>query len=140
MDVAALISLQKISHKETPLAYPPVNELHCLEWVSSVIQTSFVASHDGKIVGSIGIGLSSFPWNREHGYLDNQWFYVVPKYRRHHVGKMLLEAAKYMSDQISVPFIFSVTSGIDNRIARYVAMQGFTPMGDVLTYGMGKAE
>ena len=132
----------KISQQESPVPYPEVDELDCIRWVTRVVAIggSFVALHNNRIIGSIGIGVEQFTWNTRYEFLTNEWFYVHPKFRRAGVAVRLISGAKAMSDSSGRPFLFSVTSGIDKRIDRFIAMQGFKPIGSMLTYGMGERE
>lgn len=123
-----------------PTSYPPIDDLDCVRWILNTIAIggSFVAVHKNRAVGSLGVAIAHFPWNHGAGYLHNEWFFVHPKFRRYGVAKRLLDGAKALSSESGRPFIFSLTSGNDKRVARFFAMQGFSPVGEVLTYGMGE--
>lgn len=107
---------------------PPANETDTIRWLLEVIDVggAWVAISDRTIVGSIGCGVDRYGWNSKALYVYDRWYYVKPSYRKgYDISKKLIEVARDTADEAGFPFVFSVNSGKDERIDRFVTMQDF---------------
>lgn len=133
-DAFLLLQLMKNFLAEISDKYPPVNDADCLNWMLSVINGGgvWVAIVDRKIIGSIGCSVDTFAWNRQAMNVYDEWYYVEPTYRKgYDISKKLIEVAKDHASKAGLPFIFSINSGKDKRIDRFVEMQGFEYKGGI---------
>jgi GNAT superfamily N-acetyltransferase len=90
-----------------------------------------VAEVETVIVGCIMLDTHHWPWNRKSWYLENQHFWIEPKFRKGGVAAKLIAAAKATADDMKMPLRLCFTS--DGRDAdlkdRFMRMQGFKYQG-----------
>lgn len=147
-DAVAIMRLLQTYYKEQALDYPEVDENDCMEWILRVIREgiSVAAVYQGRVVGSLGVSVYDFNWNKSRKYLLNEWFTVSPKCRSMGIGRELLKKAKQISDLSSknaeqkIPFMLGVISGKDKRLDRFVEMSGFQYAGGNFAYGLDISE
>jgi hypothetical protein len=142
-DAFFLLPLMKAFLAEVSAKYPPVDDADCLNWMLSVINQggAWVAISDKKIVGSIGCGVDFFAWNRKHVNVFDEWYYVKPEFRKGtSVASDLLKVAKGHAKVAGLPFIFSINSGKDKRIDRFVQMHGFEYLGGIAVSWPGDSD
>ena len=133
-DVIVLMQMMRLYLQEQPMGHPEINESHTIRSLLQVIDMTgaYVAVADKKLIGSIGVMVDKYPWNQEYRFIYDEWFYVLPQYRKGtNAAGLLLEAVKKLSDSHNMPFVFSVNSGIDRRIDRYLGMSGFRYAGGI---------
>ncbi|MGZ8432759.1 MAG: GNAT family N-acetyltransferase [Candidatus Binatia bacterium] len=135
LDTALIVKMMVEFIEESTMPYPKVNKQHCSEWMLRVIGNGgvWVAICDRQIVGTIGCSATQFDWNRDYWHVFDEWFYVKPDFRKgYRIAQTLLLEAKKAAQEAGFPFIFSVNSGKDKRIDRFVRMNGFEYIGGIL--------
>ena len=68
-----------------------------------------VIEHDGKIVGSIGMGFTSF-WYTEEWHLSEFWNFVHPNHRKSSYALDLIQFAKWCADGLGIPLHMGIIS------------------------------
>jgi len=143
-DTQAIMYLLKTYYSEMALNHPPIDKGDCMEWILRTIRYggSSVAILKDRVVGSVGCAPYEFNYNRRFKYIMNEWLTVHPKYRNLGIANKLIAHCKSISDKKSelvgerIPFMFSISSGKDKRLDRFVEMNGFDYAGGLFTYGM----
>lgn len=132
MDTFPLVLLMKEYLFHLKPARQELNETDCILWLLGVINLggAWVAIVDKKLVASIGCSVDFMPWNKQDRFVFDEWYYVRPQYRKGYgIAAELIKLAKEQANQAGLPFHFSMNSGTDEKIDRYISMQGFTYMG-----------
>ena len=133
-DIIHLLKMMKEFLYEVSSKYPPVNDADCMNWMLSIVNAggAWVAISEKRVIGTIGCSVDRFSWNRQVPYVYDEWYYVDPAFRKGYtISKELIEMAKTHSDKAGLPFIFSINSGKDVNVDRFVRMQGFEYMGGI---------
>lgn len=143
-DTQSIMLLLKTYYSEMALNYPKIDKGDCMEWILRTIRHggSVVAILKGRVIGSVGCAPYEFSYNRRFKYIMNEWFTVHPKYRNLGIASKMLEHCKGISDKKSeivgenIPFMFSISSGKDKRLDRFIEMSGFQYAGGLFMYGL----
>lgn len=124
-------------HKMGPLSAINVNLDKGVRWVVfNVNQMAFGVEDEGKLVGSLGLHRTS-PWYSDSEYLADGWFYVLPKYRKTGVGKMLIDEAKKFAEEAKLPLIIGVFTSEDaDTKAQVMQKLGLTMVGGLFAAGV----
>lgn len=119
-DIELIGDLLRLMHTEIGIGR--ANEAKARVAVTDIVNKGqcIVATKGGKIVGSIGLALTSF-WYSSDVFMIDQWFFVHPEFRADkneggenagHASK-LVEAAKAAADLRGVPLVIQVGSTKD---------------------------
>lgn len=65
---------------------------------------------DGKIVASIGLKCNQSLWYSNDWFLEEQWNFVLPEYRKSDYAKRLIEFAKWSSFNTNAPLIMGIVT------------------------------
>jgi GNAT superfamily N-acetyltransferase len=103
---------------ELSFAYPGVNETDVVTWGLGVVNGGgcIVAECDGKIIGSVGMEVSTFPWNRANRYLNSVWLFVVPEFRKGGTGIRLMKLAKDIAKSNEMPVMLGEVFGFEPEL------------------------
>lgn len=98
-DITALYDCLIEYFAECALYYPGAVEKDAMAWGMGIIMDGgcIVAECDGKIIGSVGVAMAVYPWNKSVRYLDSVWLFVIPAFRKGGTGIKLIEAAKQIA-------------------------------------------
>lgn len=104
-DVSALYHCLIRYFDECKLYYPPPVESDVMLWGLVIIGQgrTVVAECDGKIIGSVGLELGTFPWNHAQHYLNSVWLFVEPEFRKGYTGIKLIRAAQQIAARSGLP-------------------------------------
>lgn len=69
----------------------------------------FVAELDGVIVGTLCLRSLSEVWSDDL-FLNEEWFYVLPKFRSTGAAKRLLDTAEQLADQMRLPVYMAINA------------------------------
>ena len=90
----------------------------------------FVAIVEGKIVGSVGFGITSV-WYSVEPMLADYWTYVLPEYRnRARIGITLLKLLMRAADLLKMPLMVGVVGAKDTERKNKLYRKYFAPMGE----------
>lgn len=141
-DAVAVMQAIRPMHEESAIQFPPIVEADALRWIIDVIERGFVvlAEVDGRIVGTLGLRVQTYPWNARVPFLYNTWFYVAPEFRKGGTAAKLLDKAKAAHHQHhGIGVLVDITTAVDAaRKDRFMAAMGFTYMGGLFAYGLDK--
>lgn len=121
------------------LNYPAPNNA-IATWVMSVIMNGYVivAEQEEKIVGTIGMGFTHFPWNDEIWIMNNDWLHVDEDFRTHNLASQLIEKVKEFATQKGLIARFDVINdGKVEKIDKFLEIKGMRYMGGNFIYGLG---
>jgi GNAT superfamily N-acetyltransferase len=92
-----------------PALLAPVDPVDSRAEVYRVVheEAAFVATVDGAIVGTLGIVMVPWWYNRAAQFLTDRWCFVAPAYRHAGVFPGLLAEADALAAVTGVPFIFN---------------------------------
>jgi len=71
--------------------------------------TLVARSDDGKAIGTLALTELKF-WYSKETYLQDGWFFVLPRYRRGKVGIELMRQARQIADQRNKILLVTVTN------------------------------
>lgn len=134
-DAVNLLRLAEAGIKENVVNYPDFDPTVALGWASAVIAQGavFVADLDGRIVGSLGLELNSYPWSRAQ-HLQTAWFYVIPNFRQHGTAENLMRAAEAFVDKHGVRLHIELAGGVDADLKdRWMTKRGYQYAGGCFT-------
>jgi GNAT superfamily N-acetyltransferase len=91
----------------------------------------WVAAKGEEIVGVLILNTYTWPWNRQHVYLENEHLWVEPKHRRGGVASKLIDFAVAFAKLKGMPFQPRITYGSSNTalIDRWMRSKGFEYVG-----------
>lgn len=107
-------------------------------WLADLIAKHIVitARINGKLVGSIGLKRSFFPWNNEKVILVDDFLMTDKEYREFGTAGKLLKAAKDFADQFDHTLLIGHFSGFQPELKdRYLTLfHGFKYLGGNFIY------
>lgn len=137
-DLPDIIELVKQYLDEAGADYPSVDLSYVANKFTNYIDGTFVAEHDGKVVGVFAFEPGDFMFG-DQSFLTERWHFVPKEYRSKGVGKALLDRAKQHSDEIGRPLLLTSMQGIDlDRKKVYYENNGFNLLGHIFVYKKGK--
>jgi len=130
-----LLELHKVG------GYAPLDEEKAIARTYEVLEheTVFIARNkDGKAVGTLGLHEVKF-WYSDTSYLQDAWFFVLPRYRRGKAGVLLLRAAREEAEQRNLLALLTVNNP-DRRPKKtkstvLAQVAGYVPLGYTLKIG-----
>lgn len=94
--------------------------------------TLVARNDDGAAIGTLGLTELKF-WYSKETYLQDGWFYVLPRYRRGKVGVELMRAARKIADQKNKILLVTVTNPDKRPKKTVMTLQsqnaGYVPVG-----------
>lgn len=83
-----------------PVLHAPINAVDSMNGVIEVLKKGFAvtARADGHLVGSLGIIRPAWWYNRAARFMTDRFFFVLPEFRHHVGGQMLVEAHAIAAD------------------------------------------
>lgn len=123
--------------KDVAMPYPSPVEKDVIAWGLRVVEQDgvVVAECDGRIIGSVGLELGTFPWNHGARYLNAVWCFVLPDFRNGSTGVRLIEQAKRLADKNGLPLrmdeIWAYRSFLMGKLKE---RKGFTNVGSNWAY------
>lgn len=125
--------------KERVTDYPEPNGA-IGNWINNTLQRGivFVAEEGGKIIGTIGMGVTHFPWNDEIEILTNEWLHVDKQYRKDNVASKLIDKIKQFADERKIIVVINVINDKEvKKVDRFLEMKGMRYMGGNFIYKLG---
>lgn len=123
---------------EAAISYPKPNN-GIAEWVTNVLMGGYgvVAEKEGKIVGTIGMTFTKFPWNNETWIMNNEWIHVDKEHRKGGTASKLIEAVKSFANERKLPIVMGIVNGVDiDKKTRFMKISGATHSGSNFVYGL----
>lgn len=117
---------------------PPTSALGY--WISKVLRDGYVLviEEDGKIVGTIGMSYTHFPWNDKMWIMNNEWLHILTENRANGVADKLIKLVKEYADNRKMPIRFDVMNDKDvDKKDRFIQMKGARYVGGNFIYGLG---
>ncbi len=95
IDAAKILKFIRAAHVRHGDRSPAWIDRFALLWVTDVVCRGVVvnATVEGRVVGSIGLALESFPWNPYVQHLRGQWLHVLDNFVDSEVRDALISAA-----------------------------------------------
>lgn len=108
-------------------------------WLSNLINSEnsvvFLAEHEGKVIGSIGIRKTLMPWNSQSWFLVSDFIMTDKEHRSIGVAEKLMKASKDLSDSEGIPLLIGHMTGTHAELKdKFLQMKGFTYLGGNLSY------
>ncbi len=130
-DVVNIGKLMEQGASEITARHVPVNDVRMYQWALATIEQGIIAVAElsGRLIGIAGAG--PFQPNYSNMWmLDVETFFVIEKFRKHGIEKMLLRAIEGWADQKNVPIIMSLyTNSRTEAKERMMSMQGYEYIG-----------
>lgn len=104
LDVSALSAMLLEMHQQTELPTPPINSEKMIGKVNELIHKGvvFVATDEGRIVGSVG-GSIAQDWWSDQPFLADNWFYVTPQNRQSTTALKLIKSFIEVANEAKLP-------------------------------------
>ncbi len=142
-DVVNVGKLMEQGASEVMSRHVPVNDVRMYQWALDTIKHGIVAVAElsGRLIGIAGAGPFR-PNYSDQWMLDVETFFVVEKFRKFGIEKMLLRAIEGWADQKGVPIIMSLyTKTRTEAKERMMSMQGYEYIGgQFVRFNDGKAK
>lgn len=127
---------------EAAIEFPPVIEAEAIHWIVNTIANGhvLVAEMTGRMIGSLGLAVRTYPWNSRAPFLYNAWFYVHPKFRAGGTAKHLIDKAKaFAAAHDNAAILIDITTAVEaERKDRFMKAMGFTYCGGLFAFGLDK--
>ena len=123
-------------HQMGTLSARTRNMEKAVHWIIEHVRcATWVVENDGKVIGSLGLRLTT-PWYSDTEYYADGWFYVDPEHRKSHAGSMLLEEAKKFSGERNKPLVVGLFTLDDiERKIKMLQRRGFKLGGGIFLFG-----
>lgn len=114
LDVTNLVRLLKECWEELrEIQISRVDEYCAINYVNETVQRGFVLVADvsGRLVGSLALRPHREEWARQSDwFLDEKWWYAIPRFRDRGVAMQLLLEAEKFSDEKGLPLYMCLNS------------------------------
>lgn len=113
--------------QESEVAYPAIDDMKLMQWIVDCKRHGeiLVADCSRQIVGVLGLLTREWAWSTEK-YIGNEFFFVLPKFRKRGTADALLKAAEKFSDENGVRMIIGFSGGKRAEIKdRMASMRGY---------------
>lgn len=124
---------------ESSIAYPVPNRAMA-GWVNNVLEKGYcvVAEEDGRIVGTMGMTFTKFPWNDKEWIMNNEWLHVDIGHRKGGTARKILDKVLDFAKEKNIPLTMGIINGVDLRKKeRFMKMTGALHLGGNFAYGLG---
>jgi hypothetical protein len=110
LDASNLARLLTEAHGDAG-AYPPVDPLLGLNWITRTLNEGYVLVADvsGRLVGTLALTDYRFPWS-PHKYMYLEWLFVQKKFRKGGAFEALMSASHAFADEHDFPIMAGVSS------------------------------
>ncbi len=137
-DHGQLIELLMTWFDECDCDYIPKTCSYTGIWMADLIARHMVlvAKIEDKIVGSLGLRITHFPWNNEVKVLSDDFLMVDKEFREYGVANKLITAAKDLAKEFKHLLMIGHFSGTDTKLKdRYFSqIQGLQYLGGNFIY------
>lgn len=107
-------------------------------WLADLIARHivFTAKIDGKLVGTLGLRFTHFPWNNLVVVLSDDFLMTDSEYRQFNVAESLIKAAKEFAKEFKHPLMIGHFSGLHAELKdKYLSQfHGFKYLGGHFIY------
>lgn len=134
-DFVNILRLLEQAVQENEVAYPPIDELKLMEWVTATKRDGeiVVADLSGRIVGTLGLLVQEWKWSTER-FISNEFFFVQPPFRKHGTAEALLKAGEKFAHDGKLRLVVSFSGGRKSETKdRMMQMKGWIYCGGMFT-------
>lgn len=127
-DFVNIMWLLEQAVQEETVGYPPINELKLMQWITDCKRDGeiLVADCSRSLVGVLGMMVKEWNWSTDK-FIGNEFFYVLPKFRKRGTADALLKAAEKFSDDHNIRLVVGFSGGKDAVIKdRMASIRGYT--------------
>lgn len=137
-ELEEVCDLLRVMHAENGIGR--VDEHKARGAISQIINASgcLISRQDGKIVGSVGLTMTSW-WYSGENFLTDMWFFVHPEHRDGGHASRLIGWMKSAADLGRVPVVLSVGTKVDSLSKLKFFRKHMTPFGGAFIYQPGIA-
>lgn len=132
-DLEEVFKLLLVMHAENGIGR--VDEPKARGAISQIINSGgcLISRQNGKIVGSVGITMTSWWYSREN-FLVDEWFFVHPDHRSEGHATQLIGWMKTAAQVSRVPVVLSVGTTVDALSKLKYFRKHLTPFGGAFIY------
>lgn len=132
-DLEEVFQLLLVMHAENGIGR--VDEPKALGAISQIINSGgcLISKQNGKIVGSVGLTMTSWWYSREN-FLVDEWFFVHPDHRSEGHATQLIGWMKTAAQVSKVPVVLSVGTTVDALSKLKYFRKHLTPFGGAFIY------
>jgi GNAT superfamily N-acetyltransferase len=132
-DFEAVYELLKVMHAENGIGR--VDEPKARGAISEVINANgcLLAWQGDRIVGSVGLTMTSWWYSREN-FLTDMWFFVHPDHRAEGHATRLIAWMKTAAKHAGIPVVLSVGTKVDSLSKLKFFRKHMTPFGGAFIY------
>jgi GNAT superfamily N-acetyltransferase len=141
-DLQGIYNLLNDCYNEFHYEYAPGEPLAVMTWAHRVISEghTFVAMSEDRVVGSVGLHATTFPWNNSFWYLIDEWIFIDPEFRRGGTAsgliKCVMEYAETVNPDAVTPVQIAITFGDKPEAKdRFFKMKGLKYIGGIFMNG-----
>ena len=120
---------------EDEVWYPRVDPMKAMQMIMAAKQHGeiIVADCSRQIVGAIGLCVREWPWSTER-YIGNEFFHVLPKFRKHGTANALVKAAEKFATESGLRLVVAFSGGKKAEVKdRLMQMKGYIYCGGIFT-------
>lgn len=117
--VVLKVMLKKSLEEVRDGQFSRINEAKARAYIEMCIQDGacFVAELDGAIIGTICLRTLQEIWS-DDAFLNEEWFYVLPRFRETGAALKLLDTAEKLADQMELPVYMAINNGDPEPLER----------------------
>lgn len=122
---------------------PPMDHATTLMHIRQLTQNGFVVvarTADGRLAGSIGLGIDRWWSNKDYYYMSDFWTFVGKGFRRTKAAAKMFRAIKDFSDRAEIPIIMGIFTRHQQARKNTLYRRHFDVMGEMFTYGFKGAQ
>lgn len=132
-DLAEVFNLLLVMHAENGVGR--LDEPKARGAISEIINSGgcLISKQNGKIVGSVGLTMTSWWYSRDR-FLVDEWFFVHPDHRAEGHATQLIGWMKTAAKTSGIPVVLSVGTTVDALSKLKYFRKHLTPFGGAFIY------
>lgn len=138
-DIPQVMPLLVEFHATIGLNYPPLSTKKTVKQMFDLVREGLLLiaeTHDGRLAGILGLTKGQYAFS-DYEFIGDVVYYVSEEFRNSSAGIQLMKAAQVISEQMKVPLVMHIFSGVDaKRKDQFYERTGMQYLGGIFAKGM----